>query len=241
MSNKKKNEIIEEQRKAREEFLKLKKMQQGEIDAGPNPSEVAVVPKTFKEKLDNFWYQYKFRVIAIIFAAVVIIVSVAQCVSRPKYDLKIVYFAYTPAFDDQLNLVEAYFEEFTSDLNEDGEVKVQVINCSFSDNDSNSQYKNSTLMKVQSIITAEQNTMLYITDEKADKYFDGLSVDVNIFNGEPIRLDSEFYEKTVWEGITLPEGLGISCRNISDTLLEDSAEAQKTVEESKKILDKLAK
>lgn len=237
----KKNEIVEEQKKAREEFLKLKKMQSGEIDAGPKPSEVAVVPSTFKEKAANFWYQYKLRVIAVIFLAVVIIVSVVQCASRPKYDLKIVYFTYTPAFDDQLDLVEEYFEELGSDVDGNGEVNIQVINCSFSNKESNSQYKNSILMKVQSIVAAEQTTMLYITDEEAIKYFDGLSVDVELFDGELIMLDDEFYEKTKWEGKSLPEGLGISCRNISQTLLEDSKEAQKTVEESKKILAKLSK
>ena len=59
MADNKKNDIIEEQRRARAEFLRLKKMQSGEIDAGPKPSEVAIVPKTPKEKWDNFWFQYK--------------------------------------------------------------------------------------------------------------------------------------------------------------------------------------
>ena len=44
-----KNEILEEQRRAREEFLELKKMQSGEMKAPPKPSEVAIVPKTPKE------------------------------------------------------------------------------------------------------------------------------------------------------------------------------------------------
>ena len=35
-----KNEILEEQRRAREEFLELKKMQSGEMKAPPKPSEV---------------------------------------------------------------------------------------------------------------------------------------------------------------------------------------------------------
>ena len=36
MAEKKTNEIIEEQRRARQEFLDLKKMQQGEMEAPPN-------------------------------------------------------------------------------------------------------------------------------------------------------------------------------------------------------------
>ena len=56
MSDKNKNEIIEEQRRAREEFLRLKRMQSGEIKADPKPSEVALLPKTPKEKIANCLY-----------------------------------------------------------------------------------------------------------------------------------------------------------------------------------------
>ena len=49
------NPIIAEQRRAREEFLKLKRMQSGEIPTEPKPSEIAVKPKTFTEKLKNIW------------------------------------------------------------------------------------------------------------------------------------------------------------------------------------------
>ena len=56
MPEKNENEIIQEQRKARKAFLELKKMQNGEMDAGPKPSDVAIVPKTFWEKFKHFWY-----------------------------------------------------------------------------------------------------------------------------------------------------------------------------------------
>ena len=45
MAEKKTNEILEEQRRARQEFLDLKKMQQGEMEAPPKPSEVAMPKK----------------------------------------------------------------------------------------------------------------------------------------------------------------------------------------------------
>lgn len=235
----KKNEILEEQKRAREEFLKLKKMQAGEIDAGPKPSEVAILPKTFKEKWDNFWYQYKLRVIAIVLVVAIFAVCISQCVSRPDYDIKMVYFSYTPVFDDQLNLVEDYFKQITPDLNEDGEVLVQVVNCSFSNTDGNLQYKSNMLMKMQSIITAEYDTMLYITDKESVKYFDGLSVDVDIFEAEPLELSEDFYKKTAFNGKELVKGLGISCRRIDNTLIEKYKDAEMYHTESMKILEKL--
>ncbi len=235
----KRNEILEEQKRAREEFLKLKKMQSGELDAGPKPSEVAIKPVTFKEKTDNFWYQYKVHIIATVLLVAVIAICVSQCVSRPDYDMKMVYFSYTPVLDDQLNLVEDYFEEYAPDMNGDGEVLVQVVNCSFSNANNNLQYKNSMLMKMQSIIAAEYDTMLFITDEESIEYFDGLLKDVNMFENEPQALGKDFYQKTVWNGNNLPEGLGISCRRINDTLLEKYKDAKKYHGESMKILEKV--
>ena len=235
----KKNEILEEQKKAREEFLRLKKMQSGEIEAGPKPSEVAIVPKTFKEKWDNFWYQYKLRVLAIVLIVAIFVIGISQCVSRPDYDIKMVYFSYKPVFDDQLNLVEDYFKEIVPDINGDGEVLVQVINCSFSNTDENAKYRNNTLMKMQSIMAAEYDTMLYITDKESVKYFDGLSVDVDIFEDEPLEFGEDFYKKTVFNGKELIEGLGISCRKIDDTLMEKYKDAEMYHTESMKILEKL--
>ena len=53
MAKKSVSDTIAQQRKAREEFLELKKMQHGEIQAPPKPSEMAVEPKTFSEKLSR--------------------------------------------------------------------------------------------------------------------------------------------------------------------------------------------
>ncbi len=235
----KRNEILEEQKRAREEFIKLKKMQSGEIEAGPKPSEVAILPKTFKEKKENFWYQYKIHIIAIVFLVSIITICVAQCSSRPHYDMKMVYFTYTPVLDEQLNLVEDYFEEYATDMNGDGEVLVNVINCSFSNSNSNTQYKNSILMKMQSMIVAEYDTMLYITDEESIKYFDGLSSDVDMFEDKAQPLGEDFYQKTVLNEKELPEGLGISCRRINDTLIEKQKDAKVYHDESMKILEKV--
>ena len=107
-----KNEILEDQRRAREEFLNLKKMQNGEMDAGPKPSEIALTPKTFKEKRENFWFQYKWHTIGIVASVAVFIILVAQCMSVPNYDLSVVYFTYTPVIDNHTDLVAEYFEQY---------------------------------------------------------------------------------------------------------------------------------
>ena len=123
------NEILEEQRRVREEFLQLKKMQNGEIKPEPKPSEIAIKPKTFKEKLQNYWFHYKWHTIATVFSVVILAVLVAQCAGREKYDYTVVLFSYKSCLDAQTQKVEEYLENYSTDLDGDGKVNVSVINC----------------------------------------------------------------------------------------------------------------
>lgn len=236
----KKNDILEEQRRAREEFLELKKMQHGEMEAPPKPSEVAIVPKTPKEKWDNFWFQYKWYVIAVTAMVVVLSVLVAQCVSRPKYDFEAVYFTYTPVLDEQTEKIADYLEKYAEDVNGDGEVKVQVINCSLSEN-GNVQYKNTMLTKLQTLIAGDEKALIYITDKDSYKYLESISDNVSIFESEPLALGEEFYNSTATESLgNLPDGLQISCRRVSDTVLENKKDIDSLYKASKSLIEKLS-
>ncbi len=227
MAEKKTNEILEEQRKARQEFLNLKKMQQGEMYAGPKPSETATVLKTPKDKFMNFWHYSKWFVISGVALAVLIAVMVVQCVQRPVYDLKVVYFTYDAVLDEQVTPIADYLKEHCEDINGDGETNIQVINCSFSQKAGAVTMRNTTYQKLQSIIVAERNAMLFITDKDSIKYFDNLNGGSNaMFDENTFSFDKDFYEKTKNETFgTLPEGLTLSCRKISDTVLEENDES----------------
>ncbi len=234
-----KNDIIEEQRRAREEFLKLKKMQKGELDAGPKPSEVAIVPTTPKEKWDNFWFQYKWWVISLVSIFIVLSVLITQCASRKNPDLEIVYFSYTPVLDSQVTLVSDYFKEKATDVNGDGEVNIQLVNCSFSNN-GNIQYKNSILSKLQAVIAADEKALLFITDKDSVEYFKNLNAEGGIFDGEPIPLGEDFYSFTESEDLgPLTEGLQISIRRVSDTLLEEREGIEVYHKEALRILEQI--
>ena len=238
MSEKETNEILEEQRRARQEFLELKKMQSGEMEAPPKPSEVAIVPKTPKEKWDNFWFQYKWYVVAITAVTVVLAVLITQCATRTKYDMEVVYFTYTAALDEQTNAVAKYIAGYAEDVNGDGEINIQVVNCSFNGKSGDTQYRYTMMTKLQAMIAGDQNAMLFITDEDSYKYLADLSDGDGLFDGEPFMLGEEFYKATETDSYgKLPEGLRIACRRVSDTVLESKkgssdahTNAEKTLE-----------
>ena len=239
VSEKKTNDILEEQRKAREEFLKLKKMQHGEISAPPKPSEVAILPKTPKEKLANFWFQYKWHIIAIFALGVVLAVMITQCATRVKYDLEVIYFTYTPVFDEQTNQIAAYMESLAEDVNKDGEVHVQVINCSYEKTSGNSQYNYSVLTKLQTLLAGDENALLFITQEDSYEYLNQIGDDT-LFTGEPYFLGESFYAATRSESLgDLPEGLQISCRRVTETTLAKRKNIQEIYASSLGLLEAL--
>lgn len=238
MANKR-NDIIEEQRKAREEFLKLKRMQQGELQPEAKPSEVAIKPKTFGEKASNFWFHYKIHTLITAFIVILLSVGITQCMSREAYDFEVMYFTYTPAVEVEIKKVEEYFESFATDANGDGEVNVQVKNCSVTDSNKDASR---TLMfsKVQSIMATEHSVVLYVVDQKAIDYFDN-ALDYSIFVEEPTPLGEDFYKATEIEGIRLPKDLKVGLRIIEGTTFEGEEDAETAFNAGKQVLEKVKK
>ena len=232
------NDILKEQRKARQDFLDLKKMQHGEMQPEPKPSEIAIEPKTFKEKRQNFWFHYKWHTVATIFTAIVLTILCVQCAGREKYDYDVVFFTYEACLDAQMDGVKEYLEQYSTDIDGNSEVNVNVINCSFSEI-SGSQYKNSILTKVQTQIIGNKEALIYILDDKAYEYLNNI-VENGIFVGEKVTLNQEFYELTETEAFgSLPENLGIYLRRVEGTTYENDKDVKPIFEECEKVIDKI--
>ena len=235
----KRNDIIEEQRKAREEFLKLKKMQQGELKPQAKPSEIAVVPKTFGEKAANFWFHYKIHTLLTIFMVILLSVGITQCATRESYDFEIMYFTYTPAVDVEIDKVEEYFETLATDADGDGKINVLVKNCSVTDSNKDAS-RTLTFSKIQSIMVADYSVVLYVVDQKAIDYFNN-ALDYSIFVEEPTPLGADFYKATEIGGTRLPDGLKVGLRIIKGTQFEGKDEADRAFEAGKQVLEKIKK
>lgn len=240
----KQNEIIEEQKKSRKAYLELKKMQRGEMSAGPKPSEVAIVPKTFGEKCKHFWYYNKKIVFVSIFLVVVITFMTVQCALQPKFDLQVVVFTYDFILDENTDKMAEYFEKYCDDINGDGKVIVKVINCSFDDANDTNTYKKNKITRLQQVMGYERTAMLYITDNRSIDYFKTLS-DNNepFFEDSPIILGKDFYDTCGLSETNYLDSeirLSISCRKIDGTLLDEDHEETKTsYKYSKKILERI--
>lgn len=236
------NKIIEEQRRAREERINTIKAKQGLIEPEKIDDAAVIIPKTPKEKLQNFWYHFKWHTIGGIALIAVVAVMVVQCASREKYDFITVVYTHTALESGRMEKIEEYIEQYAEDIDGDGKVSVEVVDCSFDDTQSNSQTNQAAIAKIQAMIAAEPKAVLYIVDEKGLNDLNALKED-GFFDVEPLILGEDFYKACNGESDfqKLPEELKISYRKIGGTLMEKDKTAEKVYKVCVKIYEKLAK
>ncbi len=236
MAKKKTNSIIEEQRRSRQAILDLKKMQEGELDPGKKPSELSE-ELTGAKKLANYWFHYKWHFLGTIAILLCVVSMVVQCTTKTNYDLSIVYFSYSLADSYQIEDMTKYFDEIAEDINGDGEVHVQIINCSYEKSAANTQLRNNMLARLQAVMVGETDALLYITDEQSIKYFDNMKSEIGIFETEALKLGENFYNKITTSENKLPDDLQISLRRVKGTVLEGKKNVDKVYKESARIIE----
>ena len=80
-----------------------------------------------KKKWENFWYYYKYHVLAGVFVLVCIIIFAKDMMSKKiDYDYCVSIVGNHAVPEEDKAALQKWFEERAEDLNEDGEVHVQV-------------------------------------------------------------------------------------------------------------------
>lgn len=240
MSQKKESDTLRQRKFAQQEFLELKKMQQGELKPQPKPSELTV-PLTFKDKLKNIWYHDKLAVIIILLLTVAITLLCVQCATKTQYDATVVLFTYEITGEPNCKKIGEYLEDYCPDLNNDGEINVNVINCSINDKDNNTDYNYTNRTKVQSLIASDSSALLFITDTDSYEYLMSLSKEISFFEGEPLKFDDDFYKYCIDESgfYTTPDDLQISCRTITGTAIENNKNVETYYKQAQAVLNNL--
>lgn len=123
-------------------------------------------PLTFKERIVNFWYYYKWHTIIIAFIAFVLIFGFAQCATKENPDYTVI-----TAFDKYIPLevtsaIEGELEKYAEDINGDGKVIVHIYDVSTA-TDHDTQMAQST--KLMSELQRGEVMLLIVDDVYYDK------------------------------------------------------------------------
>lgn len=79
-----------------------------------------------QKKWENFWYYYKFHVLAVAFVVFCLVIYIHDMVSKVSYDYTVAFVGSYSLTEEDKGKLENWFNENAQDLNGDGEVHVLV-------------------------------------------------------------------------------------------------------------------
>ncbi len=148
---------------AKKDEVLMKKIKKGQVDAEVlETEEEDLTPKTFGQKLSNFWYHHKWGVLGGALAAFIVVFMIADLVTKEKSDITICIATVQNGSVLQEDL-EALFAPYTSDIDENGEQHAQVSALDMKTDVSASDY--STLETQLTVTLTSQVPAIYLIDE----------------------------------------------------------------------------
>lgn len=137
--------------------------------------KLQIVNEEKKKKLDNFWYYYKFHVLAGIFVLFCAGIFVKDTIGRVEYDYTIGFLGnYSITPEDSASL-QKWFEENGEDLNGDGEVHVELADYPLAaegDSGYNPQMIIASQTKFNMDVQEEVSMIFFLSEENYKDYKD---------------------------------------------------------------------
>ncbi len=238
--NNQKSETLRQRDKARKDFLELKKMQQQSEDekqAEHVPYSGEIKPDNFYKKVEHSFYYYGKITIACVLGLVVACIAVVSCFNRDNPDLRIVLYDAQIVPDIYLENIEEYFEKICPDYNNDGEVIVSVINCTYGAGKSTAQYQLNQQQKLQTLIAADDECMLFVAGQMGYDYIMSSS---GVLEQEGILLPESYYAQCQdYDNVILPGGVSIYLKKIEGTNMANDSDSKANHKNAKDFMNRL--
>lgn len=188
--------------------------------------------KEFQGKWENFWYYYKYHVIAAVFAVIMIAVFIHDKMKQIEYDYKVAVVTDVNISEEQIDSLEKAFAERADDRNKDGEIHVQVSNYLIQkENASNPQIEMANQTKFMADVQSGESMIFIYSDAIYDAFKDQEVFDVP--DGVQVKL-SECKGNTEKE----LNDLNIGLRIFKGTPLEEKEELNAYYKDSQKLLQR---
>ena len=190
-----------------------------------------------KKKWENFWYYYKYHVLAGVFILVCIIVFAKDMLSKIDYDYCVsVVGSYAVPEEDKAAL-QKWFEEHGEDLNEDGEIHVQVADY-FLPSEDDAGFDPQMYAASQTKLTVdlqEGTSMIYFLSEENYKRF--LEMDAFPAEEETVKMQECNGFKEIGSPASMEEMVVTMRLMYDESKLGKDNDMQAYFEKSKALLD----
>lgn len=255
-----KNNFLEEQRRRQKEMVEARKAKldpTAAVKAAPKEE----ITLTASQKLQNFWYYNKWFLLIGVFLIIMLTITISQCASRENFDYQIVLFSYDTYMPAETEVIKRELSEYGEDLNGDGEVKVQIIDCSYG-KDETADSKGAKRQKLTALLASNDDALVFIVEEDSFKFLEeaypGFFVDLGLDSkeGRAQALPKDFYDKVNnsdeynelneildddEKSFELPAGLMVA-RRIADesTIIGQSKGIEEKIAAADKFIEKIA-
>lgn len=149
---------------------------------------------SFKSKLENFWYYYKWHTLGALVVLLAVGVGLSQCIGRVDIDVVVYYLSADPISyaEDKTNLKKA-LEPYVRDYTGDGQVRIEIENYFIGENHDADMVKDN-LRNFSNMYTAG-SVMLIMVDDAGLKQMTevGYFGDISDLTDKPL-----LYDGTVW-------------------------------------------
>ena len=155
-------------------------------------------PKTPREKWENFWYHYKWWVIGIAVTVLVIGVPLVQSLTRVKEDYLIMMVTTQEVGTVASGRLEALLEQYATDVNGDGEVKVIVraLNISTGDEDVRNPLADQNLAAVTAELSVRDADIWAVAPSYYNKQL------TSVFEGDPSKFFLPLDDMAALDGVS---------------------------------------
>lgn len=163
--------------KARQEMIEARR-QKAEGTIEPAAPTVYAKPQTVQKKLENFWYHYKWFVVAAVFLLVIVSISAAQMLGRTQYDVSIVIATQQP-----LQGLEEVFrpglESIVDDYDQNGQKSVEIDAYQLGDAENAQMSTQLSQMNYEKLAArvSTRKDFIFILDDVGYDYLTGMGIE----------------------------------------------------------------
>ena len=184
------------------------------------------------------WTYYKWHILIPVFAIIFAAVTIAQCATRPKYDLTITYAGHMIYSDNEIAALNELLLPEVEDIDGNGEPALFIQQLSFSDQMGNEEFDYAMQTKLD-VQLGEEDSYLFLYDETELEMMinreasDEIYVSVSEW-GENIPAD-KIYEKDGYQyAVNLNDSKilkdnGIYCEDLYAVIRHNYSENEKSV------------
>jgi hypothetical protein len=125
-----------------------------------------VKPKRFtKEWWPYFWMYYKWHTIGIVFVVAAVAFTVAQCATKPRYDLTMTYAGHLTFSSEESDEIAADMASYIDDVDGNGESSVEFQTYTFMDQAGSEEYDAAMQAKLD-VELYDERSFIFIADKQ---------------------------------------------------------------------------